>query len=395
MIERILTEKRELLKLFLIATILAFAVSTLSSLFTAQTHISQEITVVICLLLILFSTLILLKDINKILNFKESIDAFVFFHPEKNEVISVKNYRFSEQLQRVMRAITTESKSIKSEWVKDPLESPRKAKKQEQLDDQSEACKPSYISIIKVPIDSNPLFECKSVRLLEEATSFVLLEELSLHLSSYFNESSNDSFLREYKREDIPDSLLKNRVLNLLTTPIEHRDIFLDAYPDGKIKEDGEIHTIWGSNGTIYSRFDLVLPDQSVIKHADHKVVRIETKRLNLELAVDFNGCSGVVSRSFCTNYVNCAHEDISVRKVTITFSGSIKASTLFRSSGWQYYKWLDSFKNRLSASFDFLEFQKDIHWDLIEPLLYSLRQKRSKNPEPTGSKQNPDKTSL
>lgn len=395
MIERILTEKRELLKLFLIATILAFAVGTLSSLFTDQTHLSQETIVAICLLLILFSTLFLLKDINKILNFSESIDAFVFFHPEKNEIISVKDYRFSEQLKRVMCAITTESKSMKSEWVKDPLEPPPKAKKQEQHDNQSVASKPSYISIIKVPIESTSLPESRSVKLLEEATSFVLLEELSLHLSSYFNESSNDSFLREYKREDIPDSLLKNRVLNLLTTPIEHRDIFLDAYPDSKTKADGEIHTVLGSNGTIYSRFDLVLPDQSVIKHADHKVVSIETKRLSLELAVDFNGCSGVVSRSFCTNYLNCAFEDVSVRKVTITLSGSIKATTLFRSSGWQYYKWLDSFKDRLSASFDFLEFQKDIHWDLIEPLLYSLRQKRSKTPETSGSKQNPDKAPL
>lgn len=393
-VERMLSEKKELLRLFVIAAILAFSVGTLGSLFADQAAMPQISVIAISLLLLVISFCLLAKDINSQLSFTEEVDALVFLNSRTNAIIPVKDYRFAEHLHRVMRAINAESKAMQSEWDKEPLATPRKIKNPTQSPQTQSKTKTSYMSIVKVTADSETRPQPKSVRLLEEAASFVLLEELSLHLSTYFNNADEDSFVKEYSREDIPDFLLKNRVLNLLSTPIEQRDIFLDAYPDDKGEPEGEICSLWGSDGSVYSRFDLVLPTGSTIKHADHGVIRIETKRLSLELSAKFTGSSGVVSPSFCANYLLQDFNDVSPRKVAIRLTGRIKAMSLFRSSGWQYYRWLDSFRERLKVSFDFPTFQSEIHWAVIEPLLFSMRRLTKSEPKSPTTGQEPAKHS-
>jgi hypothetical protein len=65
---------------------------------------------------------------------------------------------------------------------------------------------------------------------------------------------------------------------------------------------------------------------------------------------------------------------------VSICFSGRVKAKSLLFSSGWQHYRWLDSFRESLKRSFDFRTFQAKINWDLIENLLYCLKKSETEN---------------
>jgi hypothetical protein len=226
----------------------------------------------------------------------------------------------------------------------------------------------------------------KSVRLLEEAMIFVLVEELSLHLSSYFNDVREDSLVKEYSREDIPVLLLKNRVLNLLSTPVEQRDIFLTAYPAEGSRPKGEVYSLYGSDGAVFSRFDLVLPAGTTIQQSEQGTIRIETRRLVLELSARYTGSASVVSPSFARNYLGMDFDDVIPLKVTVALSGRVKPVSLLTSSGWQYYRWLDSFRKRVRRSFDFPTFQADIHWDVIEPLLLSMRRPRVPSSEAENS---------
>lgn len=374
LLAHILTEKKELVRLFVIAAILSFSVGALASLFAAQTAVPKWSVITIAVLLILISFALLARDLTSSLSFEDEFDGVIFIDPKRNEILPVKDYEFSEKLHKTLRAVKAENKSIFSEWEKHPLVPLPNAEEPNEEKDSTSNKRPSYISIHRITIDENAKPIPMAALLLEEAASFVLLEELSLHLSTYFNDSEDDSYIKEYKREDIPSFLLKNRVLNLLSTPIEQRDIFLDGYSNVTTSTDGELFALWGSDGSMYSRFDLVLPQGTSIKHSDVGSIKIETKRLSIELTAKYSGSTAAVSNAFLKDYIGVEPFSIECRYLSLKFKCQIKPTSLFSSSGWQYYQWLDSFRSRLRKSFDFPTFQDEIHWQLIEPLLFSMR---------------------
>lgn len=378
LLANILSEKKELVRLFVIAAILAFSVGALASQFAAQTMIPVWATTFIAFLLILISFGLLAKDLKSSLSFEDEIDGVIFIDPKRNQIIPVKDYNFSEKLHQTLLAVKAESRSIFNEWEKDPIV-PVPA--EETLSDKvsesrvaSSGEQPTYLSIFRVSAEGDSVKIPQAARLLQEAVSFVLLEELSLHLSTYFNDSDDDVYIKEYKREDIPSFLLKNRVLNLLSTPIEQRDIFLNAFPDGEERPEGELYSLWGSDGSMYSRFDLVLPNGTKIQHSEVGSIRIETKRLSIELVAKYSNSTAVVANAFLAKYVGKDPHSVECRRLPIVLRCQIKPLSLVTSSGWQYYRWLDSFRERLKSSFDFPTFQGDIHWQVIEPLLFSMR---------------------
>lgn len=382
LLANILTEKKELVRLFVIAAILAFSVGALASQFAAQTMIPAWATTVIAFLLICVSFGLLAKDLKSSLSFEDEIDAVIFIDPKLNKIIPVKDYKFSVNLHKTLSAVKAESRSIYYEWEREPIISAPDNEPSEPKSTESSATntdgQPKYISIYKITTKKEPKVP-QAARLLQEAASFVLLEELSLHLSTYFNDSDDDVYIKEYQREDIPSFLLQNRVLNLLSTPIEQRDIFLNAFPDRRKRPEGELYALYGSDGSMYSRFDLVLPKGTTIQHSEINSIKIETKRLSIELIAKYSKSTAVVGNAFLANYVGREPRSVVCRKLPIILRCKIKPLSLITSSGWQYYRWLDSFRERLKSAFDFPTFQKDIHWQVIEPLLFSMRDRKKR----------------
>lgn len=64
-------------------------------------------------------------------------------------------------------------------------------------------------------------------------------------------------------------------------------------------------------------------------------------------------------------------------RRITIGLKCRIKPLSLISSSGWEYHRWLDSFRKGLRNSFDFRAFQSDMQWQVFKPLLFSMRGRR------------------
>jgi hypothetical protein len=367
-IERLLEQKKELIRLFLIAAVLAFGVGTLASLFVSEAFVPPWSTVLLCGTLIVLALLFLLKDLFSALVFEDEFDAIVFLDRARNRSIPIEDYRFSESLYATLRAVAAENRALHADWDNAPLVPARDAKPRTQSE------KPSYFSIVKVTVDPATNVPPKSVRLLEEAAHFVLLEELSLHLSSYFNDRGDDDYVREMGRDDIPEFLLRNRVLNLLSTPIEQREIFLKAFPDSAKRPDGEIYSVYGSDGSVFSRFDLVLPRGSSVRASADGGITVETRRLSFSMKATYTGSAAVVGRPFIEEYAKLSYDDVATQEMSICLKGKIKTFSLLTNAGWRYYRWLDSFRQRLKTTCDFDTFQTAIGWRLVETVLYTFR---------------------
>ena len=203
LIATILSEKKDLIRLFVIGAILGFSVGVLSSIFATQTLIPQWIVVLINIFLIVVSFGWLAKDLISSLCYTEDLQAVLFIDKPRNDVLAARGYVFAEKLSETLKAVRAESKAIYNEWEKDPLCYPAGGNNNTIVQTDHDLTR-SYIAVVKANDDAEKAKPLAAARLLEEAVSYVLLEQLSLHLSSYFRNSWDDSFLKEYGREDIP-----------------------------------------------------------------------------------------------------------------------------------------------------------------------------------------------
>jgi hypothetical protein len=373
-----LAGKREFLRLATLATVLAFSVGVLASLFAASTVVPIAAIYAAATLLTVIALALLAADIRKKLSFEDKLEGVIFIDGAKNELLDVRGYELAHDLSKVMAAVKAENRAIYLEWEKEPLVEKRKKAEPKPPSSKGEGDEErkkdiSYVSIVRVEVADDHLTRPRASHLLDEALQFVILEELSTHLSTYFTNSKSDQ-IAELSREDIPAFLLQNRVLNLLSTPIEQRDVFLKAFPIQDNRPKGIVYSLWGSDGSMYSRFDLNLPKNSKISYLSRGALRIETKRLDLEISGRYTGSSAAISRTFVDHYMGKAWDEVDCRRVEVTLRGRVKPLALLSDKGWEHYHWMDSFRTRLRKSIDFVSFQEEIHWSTVEPTLFTLR---------------------
>lgn len=129
-LDGVLTHRKELVRLIIVAACLAFGVSSLSSVFVAAAP-SSWIVLIAAGALILLPILILCVDLFSSLKFRDTAEAVLFYDCETREVLAARDYRFSESLATTMRAVTVESKSLDASWQKGLL--PPREKNRESL----------------------------------------------------------------------------------------------------------------------------------------------------------------------------------------------------------------------------------------------------------------------
>lgn len=118
--------------------------------------------------------------------------------------------------------------------------------------------------------------------------------------------------------------------MSLLTTPLEDRAIFVDS---GFLENPppGEIVSILGADGSMYSCFDLVLPKNTVITRPAPSILLLENNRLVLELAVLYQGFSTYVPSEY---YVDVRDKMADVKKIDVRVSATIKRRGLLQNTG-------------------------------------------------------------
>ncbi len=362
----ILSQRADLIKLIFVVFLLALGTGlivnylTIQFEFKAQILIWSGISLVVVVFVYLITT-ILLSCKRKI-----SIQSVILF--DKDKIISADRYKFSEKLSETLKAVFLENEALKQSWSSDFEKKEVKREIKNEDDDNLEKEKSKtkeveYYSIVRYEIDEKET-NANSKKILKEAVEYVFIEELSNHLSSHFNNYNNeDKIIKESTRSDFPSILLENRIINLLSSPFEDRPIFLKAKMS-KVKEKGEIVAIMGSDGSRFSRFDLVLPKKSKVVRKDNGLLQIKSPRLTLDFKLTYKGFGAVLPRGFEYNYMGYDQREITAKHIDLELNISINRLSLLFNKGWNYYNWIDSFTNKLDEIFSFERFLKKIDWD-------------------------------
>lgn len=369
-----LSRRRDFVKLLFAALLLAFGTSILAN-YTSNLFENREIILlylgctVICVVLI-YLIYSLLKNCNRTVN----ITGVLVFKNDSNEVVPIDRYELSEKLAETLSAVFLENEALKKHWKKKPETDGEHlsdtAKKNGQGDNKKERDKEQdtqksveYYSIVRM--ESKKEEKSKADKILNEALEHVIIHELSNHLSTYFNHyHSSDKLIKEYSRADFPKILLENRVTNLLSTPFTDRAIFAEADLPDKSKE-GEIVAIHGSDGSRFSRFDLILPTGTKVKREGSGTLTLENRRIKFQITVKDDRYTANLPRGFKYNYLGITESrSIGATKVEIEITSRIKPLALLFNRGWEYHKWVDSFIDDLEEFASFSKFLKSINWE-------------------------------
>lgn len=361
-----LSNRKSILEIILVAVFMTFGINLitneLSNIF--ELKYESEIFIFTGIVICLLSVCYFLFRIFKHKNYIKNLEGFFIIDKKNKSIIEIDGYDFAEDIKRSFESAFHEDEAIRLSWENNKL-TPR----------------------FRLENDSQD-----SLNLVREATEYFLLEKLSTHLTDYFNKESIDrKLLVELRRNDIPDILLKNRFLELFSKPTDRRAAFLkDEKKNGKKRKikksnlegdvDGEIVSSY-SETAMFHRFDLTLPPNSTINRTDNDSICINTKRFKIDIKVEFDAYNTVIPRGFDKYYLNKKQSDIMEYQINILFDVRFKIGGYLSRSGWDYYKWLDSFFETIEYSFSESHFFKRINWDNTYVIIKSLENRKKKTP--------------
>lgn len=275
--------------------------------------------IVIAIIYLTFKLLLKTK-INK------SLEGFILVEKKTKMPVDCDGYEYLEELNRNFSAAFSENKAIEHNWKDKSI----KRKEKDQL--------------------------------IVEATEYYIIDELSTHLTDYFNTRGLDKKqLIELSRNSIPDILLTNRFLELFSKPMDQRPSFIKDLKNDKTP--GRIVMSYGDGGTLFKEFDLVLPKNSKVSKVDNTIT-IDTKRFKMRFKVNYNGYGNVLPRGFEHYYCGFkSYDDSWTTKINIDFSVEFKPVSLVSKGGWDYYEWIELFLEKIEGNFSEEYFFKKINW--------------------------------
>ena len=291
LLKELFGRKSEVVQLLFASVLLALGISLVANYFTEKLKSTPEIILYLAIGLIvvvlIFFIFLLLRNNNQI----HKIKSVIVINKSQKFLSRIPRFELSEKMYHALQASFIENEALKKYW-NDGFESNKNSTKEKPpkienpIDETSKKEKISFMAIKKIEIkDEDEILRIdKSKEIIIELIEYLILEELSTHLSTYFHEyRREDTFLKEYNRKDVPHNLLENRIINLLTTPFENRGIFVKAGMADNLNEgDGEVVMIMGSDGSKFTKFDLILPTGSKINRPKLGIIEIENKRIKI-----------------------------------------------------------------------------------------------------------------
>ncbi len=381
-----LVQREEFLQLVVVAAVLALGINLVASYlgYTYQNGILYILFLGSFLIVVSFVSLCSLAF--KKLKFEISMEAVLIFNPENLSIAPVPSYGLVEHLRHILHAVFLENKALENMWRSEPIVKDIMTNKNNNQDlgrknatqnvNGGHQTPRTFVGIWCQDIDENDWKANlpKSTVLLQEALEFVILEELSSHLSNYFKDYGDDSELYEYTRETIPELLIQNRVLGLLSTPLEDREIFLEINKIQKsVKQKGELIGIKGPDGEIFSRFDLILPFGTKITRPQMGHLKLENNRFMLDISLNYTGLSVNLPDGFEEYYLGVPKKTLVPKSLKIRITSSVKKRSFLHGHGWKYSKWIDSFLTELEHKSSFSLFLERIGWNTVSTQILAM----------------------
>ena len=372
-VAKTLISRRKVFQVVIIASLIALGVNLLSAWITSGYFGSFVwLQWVAGSLLILLGFLFFVRFLLQEKEIQKEIDGVVLLDHSAKTLVEIDDYDLSVRLHDAFRSAFLENAALRASWESEPIfgkedETPPKLSDEVEKKAINNDAKQnvSYVAILRAKMDSRekPISE-KSILL--EAIEFCMLEFLSDHLSEYFGSfEGEDSHVCTLTRNDIPHILLENRILALLTAPIEDRQIFIDS---GIYKNPpkGEVHYIFGSDGSMYERFDLRIPKGTRFLRPRPGCIRLQHKQFTLDMDSAFLGFCENLPPYFQDLYVGKYDEKLDAREVQFKLRAQLHSSALLCLKGWEYYRWIDSFVDYFENQVSFDAFLERIKWATV-----------------------------
>jgi len=400
-----LAQKDDFLRVVLVGAIIALGINLIAAGLFALIPATYPITLSLGLTIAALGLLYLTKLVMNKRHIRSTFTAFLIYDPEENEIVPIKEYAFAYDVEKTLNAAFLENNALKTIWEKERLRQRTTSKDEQaestlpsdneaaQVDNNNElgSPKPAYITLTRGEAGEN-LAEPRSAIILNEAIEFVVLERLSTHLADYFDDyPDDDKYKKEYKREDVPSLLLQNRILSLLTAPLENRAVFVEQ-TFSKEPPKGEIVSMMGSDGSLYQRFDLVLPNHTQISRPAPGILHFESERISMTLKASYQGFSLYIPWDFIGFYVGKNPEKMRELLVNISVDATIRRWGLFRNRGWNYYRWIDSFAESLERFASKDVFFERINWDALSAQLFVSNRRAKAKRRGLSNKPSPEK---
>lgn len=291
-----------------------------------------------------------IKELNQSIKF----DGFIIYDKNNHNILSVPEYDISMDMTKFLKSAFSENKAMEKIWNEESIGQFRIV-----------GGKPGEHAL-GIATHSGAMF----IELLE----YCLIQKLSSHLSSYFNNSYEKPQIHTFDKQDIPHVLLSNRFLKLFSEDMINREIFAcTGNQIGNNEEKGKIVCAMNASGGYYHSFDLILPEKSqVIRKSKNEIV-IETPILTLTLSCLFGGFSTVLKQGFSKYYLGLTPKQraaLDVYQFNVEVSVKFKYRSLLSKDKEIYYSWIDSFLDEIAKYLEKEEFFQKINWDTVSALI-------------------------
>ncbi|MGE6123984.1 hypothetical protein ACLH0G_04620 [Aeromonas rivipollensis] len=235
-----------------------------------------------------------------------------FFEPETLKGKEVLGYAFNQDIATYLTALCTENKAYAKALLNgyEDYDAPNSSYDPDVLD---------YYNLVA------------------SCTEFLFLRKLGLHLNSYFvHEDIDRNKICTIPRSAMPQNVLKNRVLELITRNHREREAFLDHDGDS----DFELCFAVGDSGEVFDRLNLELPLGTKLQRLPDNSLRISSDIFDIRFVVDCNATNTVISPALiCGNYD-------APWLVSVKLEVTVKKRLILNSNDIEMHQWLDSFLN-------------------------------------------------
>ena len=315
------SQKKDLLKSFVFVVLLSLGISLIVNHFTKNAN--SLVVIILGALLVLIVAVYYFKEYIGCSSCDVNIDT-VLTVDKDYKIIPVSRFGFSEDLERATISVFAENKVYEKLW-KD--------------------------AFVFDSVKSN-----KGRKFIQEFFQYLFIKKLALNLNSYFAGMS-DKTIEVIGREQIPDILLKNRVIEMISKPYEERELFQKAINnDDSSPKNGTVVYMNGEEGALYDMLEIELPRMSKVMY-DGDTLLIKNRNFTISFDARFNGFSTNTRAYFERFYLGRSFLECNNYNVNLKLS--IRFSPLFLLSfrDWRYLGWLDQIGERFIEYFSFDDF--------------------------------------
>ena len=296
---------------------------------------------------VIFVAICYLKEYFGCSSYEANVETVLSIDNEKR-VVPIDRFRFSEDLYRTVSSVHSENKAYKAMWEDAFTYRVGQGEKEK--------------AFIK------EFLECQYIYW------------MSLELNSYFV-SINSPATEIIGREQMPDILIKNRVIELISKPYKEREKFQSKIQDKDT--EGQIVYMGGEDDVIFDMLEIELPKKSKVIRDGNALV-IKNRNFDIRFESDFDGFGIVLPRYFEEFYMNRSLDNTQNYKIGLKMSIRLKPYIFFSIRDWKYLGWLDQIGEKFVDYFSFDEFVKKVGYEhaATEHLLFLNGLKKRYNKE-------------